>query len=94
MLEGSTLLSAIAARTKTLTMGLLVSSVTYRNPALAAKITTTIDIVSKGRVWHGLADAIVAWQRPRMQNRSFGSSADLSSSCSIVAKGWHDPRRA
>jgi F420-dependent oxidoreductase-like protein len=54
MLEGSTMLAAIAARTQKLTLGLLVGSVTYRNPALAAKITTTIDIISGGRVWHGL----------------------------------------
>jgi F420-dependent oxidoreductase-like protein len=54
MLEGSTLLAAVAARTETLTLGLLVGSVTYRNPALAAKITTTIDVISKGRVWHGI----------------------------------------
>ncbi len=54
MLEGSTLLAAIAARTETLTMGLLVGSITYRNPALAAKITTTIDVISGGRVWHGI----------------------------------------
>ena len=54
MLEGSTTLAAIAARTSTLTMGLLVGSVTYRNPALAAKITTTLDIISGGRVWHGI----------------------------------------
>jgi len=54
MLEGSTVLAAIAARTSTLTMGLLVGSVTYRNPALAAKVTTTLDIISGGRVWHGL----------------------------------------
>ncbi len=54
MFEGSTMLSAIAARTTTLTFGLLVGSVTYRNPAIAAKITTTLDIISGGRVWHGL----------------------------------------
>jgi F420-dependent oxidoreductase-like protein len=54
MLEGSTLLAAIAARTEKLSLGLLVGSVTYRNPALAAKITTTIDVISHGRVWHGL----------------------------------------
>jgi F420-dependent oxidoreductase-like protein len=54
MLEGSTLLAAIAARTEKLTLGLLVGSVTYRNPALAAKITTTIDVISHGRVWHGI----------------------------------------
>jgi F420-dependent oxidoreductase-like protein len=54
MFEGSTMLSAIAARTTKLTMGLLVGSVTYRNPALAAKTTTTLDIISGGRVWHGI----------------------------------------
>jgi F420-dependent oxidoreductase-like protein len=54
MFEGSTMLSAIAARTSKLTMGLLVGSVTYRNPALAAKTTTTLDIISGGRVWHGI----------------------------------------
>jgi F420-dependent oxidoreductase-like protein len=54
MFEGSTLLAAIAARTTKLTMGLMVGSVTYRNPALAAKTTTTLDIISGGRVWHGI----------------------------------------
>ncbi len=54
MFEGSTMLAAIAARTERLTLGLLVGSVTYRNPALAAKITTTIDTISGGRAWHGL----------------------------------------
>jgi F420-dependent oxidoreductase-like protein len=54
MFEGSTMLAGIAARTSTLTLGLLVGSVTYRNPALAAKITTTLDVISRGRVWHGI----------------------------------------
>ncbi len=54
MFEGSTILAAIAARTTSLTFGLMVGSVTYRNPAIAAKITTTLDVISGGRVWHGL----------------------------------------
>jgi F420-dependent oxidoreductase-like protein len=54
MFEGSTMLAGLAARTEKLTFGLLVGSVTYRNPAIAAKITTTLDIISKGRVWHGI----------------------------------------
>lgn len=54
MFEGSTMLAAIAARTTTLTMGLMVGSVTYRNPAIAAKTTTTLDVISGGRVWHGI----------------------------------------
>jgi F420-dependent oxidoreductase-like protein len=54
MLEGSTILAGIAARTSTISLGLLVGSVTYRNPVLAAKITTTVDMISGGRAWHGL----------------------------------------
>jgi alkanesulfonate monooxygenase SsuD/methylene tetrahydromethanopterin reductase-like flavin-dependent oxidoreductase (luciferase family) len=38
-------------------LGLLVGGVTYRNPALHAKITATLDIVSGGRAWHGLGAA-------------------------------------
>jgi F420-dependent oxidoreductase-like protein len=54
MFEGSTMLAGLAARTERLTLGLLVGSVTYRNPTLAAKITTTVDIISGGRAWHGI----------------------------------------
>jgi F420-dependent oxidoreductase-like protein len=54
MLEGSTLLSALAARTERVNLSLLVAGVTYRNPAIHAKITTTIDVISRGRAIHGL----------------------------------------
>ena len=57
MLEGSTLLSALAARTQRVNLSLLVAGVTYRNPAIHAKITTTIDVVSGGRAIHGLGAA-------------------------------------
>jgi F420-dependent oxidoreductase-like protein len=54
MLEGNAILSALAARTSRVNLGLLVGGVMYRNPALLAKITTTIDIVSGGRAILGL----------------------------------------
>ena len=54
MLEGSTTLSALAARTERVNLSLLVAGVTYRNPAIHAKITTTIDVISGGRAIHGL----------------------------------------
>ena len=57
MFEGNTMLAGLAARTSKLTLGLLVGGVTYRNPALHAKITTTLDIISRGRVWHGIGAA-------------------------------------
>jgi F420-dependent oxidoreductase-like protein len=57
MFEGSTMLAALAARTERCSLGLLVGGVTYRNPALHAKITTTIDVISGGRAWHGIGAA-------------------------------------
>jgi F420-dependent oxidoreductase-like protein len=57
MLEGNTILGAIAARTSKASVGLLVGGVTYRNPALLAKITTTLDVISGGRAILGLGAA-------------------------------------
>jgi alkanesulfonate monooxygenase SsuD/methylene tetrahydromethanopterin reductase-like flavin-dependent oxidoreductase (luciferase family) len=38
-------------------LGLLVGGVTYRNPAMHAKITTSLDVLSGGRAVHGLGAA-------------------------------------
>lgn len=57
MLEGYTLLGALAARTSKVRLGTLVTGVTYRNPALLAKITTTLDIISSGRAILGIGSA-------------------------------------
>ncbi|HYM49131.1 MAG TPA: LLM class F420-dependent oxidoreductase [Candidatus Limnocylindrales bacterium] len=57
MLEGYTLLGGIAARTKKVRLGTLVSGVTYRNPAFLAKTVTTLDIVSSGRAILGIGAA-------------------------------------
>ena len=53
-LESWTLLSAIAARTSKIKIGSLVSNVNLRNPALLAKITSTVDSISGGRLIVGL----------------------------------------
>lgn len=49
-----TLLAALAERTKKIRLGSLVTNVNLRNPALLAKITSTLDNVSKGRLVLGL----------------------------------------
>jgi F420-dependent oxidoreductase-like protein len=57
MLEGNTALAVLAGRTSTLNLGLMVGGVTYRNPALLAKITTTLDVLSGGRAILGIGAA-------------------------------------
>jgi alkanesulfonate monooxygenase SsuD/methylene tetrahydromethanopterin reductase-like flavin-dependent oxidoreductase (luciferase family) len=52
--EGWTLLSALAAQTERLRMGLLVSSNRIRPPAVLAKIAATIDVISRGRLVVGI----------------------------------------
>src|SRR5215203_899130 len=57
MFEAYTLLGALAARTKTVKLGTLVTGVTYRNPAILAKIVTTLDVISRGRAFLGIGAA-------------------------------------
>jgi F420-dependent oxidoreductase-like protein len=61
MLEAYTLLGALAARTKRARLATLVSGNTYRNPALLAKLVTTLDVISGGRAMLGIG---AGWFEP------------------------------
>ena len=54
MLECYTMLAAMARETSRVRVGALVTGNTYRNPAMLAKIVTTLDIVSEGRAQLGI----------------------------------------
>ena len=54
MLEAYTALGALAQATSRVLLGTLVTGNTYRNPALLAKIITTLDVISQGRAVLGI----------------------------------------
>src|SRR3989441_5008428 len=54
VMECFTTLGAIAAVTRRVRLGQLVLGVPYRNPALTAKMATTLDVISRGRSILGL----------------------------------------
>ena len=60
-LETYTGMAAVAAQTKRATIGHLVTANTFRNPALVAKMITTIDHISNGRAVLGMG---AAWMEP------------------------------
>ena len=57
MMEGYTSLGFLAGQTQSMTLGLLVTGVTYRHPGLLAKIVTTLDVLSGGRAQLGIGAA-------------------------------------
>jgi alkanesulfonate monooxygenase SsuD/methylene tetrahydromethanopterin reductase-like flavin-dependent oxidoreductase (luciferase family) len=54
VMECFTMLGAVAAITNRVRLGQLVLGVPYRNPAMMAKMATTLDLISHGRTILGL----------------------------------------
>lgn len=93
-LDGWTLLAALAAQTKRIRLGLLVTSNANQTPALLAKRAATLDIISQGRLEFGLGaggnerehtaygtDLFPAGERVRR----------LGEACEIIRRMWREP---
>ncbi|MFD5266294.1 LLM class flavin-dependent oxidoreductase [Streptomyces sp. NPDC058335] len=99
--EGWTLLSALAAHTRRLRLGVLVTSNRFRPPAMLAKIATTVDIVSGGRLEFGIG----AGSRPghplaRREYDAHGlpfhdaahAVASLDEACTVIRRLWTEEK--
>lgn len=95
--EGWTLLSALAAQTRRLRLGLLVTSNRFRPPAMLAKIATTVDIVSGGRLDLGIGagsrpDHPLARREYDAHGLPFHDSAhavgSLAEACTVIRRLW------
>ncbi|MEV4753551.1 LLM class flavin-dependent oxidoreductase [Micromonospora sp. NPDC049559] len=95
--EGWTLLAALAAQTRRLRLGLLVTSNRFRPPAMLAKMAATVDVVAGGRLDFGIG----AGSRPghplaRREYEAHGlpyhdfahSVGSLAEACTVVRRLW------
>ena len=57
MLESYTTLGYLAAATRRVRLGTMVTGITYRHPGILAKTVTTLDVLSAGRAWFGVGAA-------------------------------------
>jgi alkanesulfonate monooxygenase SsuD/methylene tetrahydromethanopterin reductase-like flavin-dependent oxidoreductase (luciferase family) len=97
--EGWTLLSALAAQTNRVRLGLLVTSNRFRPPAVLAKIATTVDVVSDGRLDFGIgAGSRTSVPQARGEYDAYGlpyvdfaDSVDaLAEACTVIKRLWSE----
>jgi alkanesulfonate monooxygenase SsuD/methylene tetrahydromethanopterin reductase-like flavin-dependent oxidoreductase (luciferase family) len=95
--EGWTLLSALAAQTERLRLGVLVTSNRFRPPAMLAKIAATVDVVSDGRLDFGIG--VGSRPNPPEARREYPAHGlpyldfadavgSLAEACTVIRRLW------
>jgi alkanesulfonate monooxygenase SsuD/methylene tetrahydromethanopterin reductase-like flavin-dependent oxidoreductase (luciferase family) len=98
--EGWTLLSALAAQTRRLRLGLLVTSNRIRPPAHLAKIAATVDVISDGRLDFGIG--VGSRTHPPAARREYPAHGlpylpfsqaveSLAEACTVIRRLWTEP---
>ncbi|TMC74315.1 MAG: TIGR03560 family F420-dependent LLM class oxidoreductase [Chloroflexi bacterium] len=94
-LEAWTLLAALALRTDRIRIGPMVTSQSYRNPALLAKMAAGVDVMSKGRLDFGVG---AGWKE--VEYRAYGYEfpdaptrvTQMIETLEICTRMWKDER--
>jgi F420-dependent oxidoreductase-like protein len=95
MLECWTTLAALAAETRRMRVGTIVSGNTYRHPAVLAKMATNVDIISNGRLICGIG---AGWQEN--EHEAYGIPfytvgerlARLDEACEVLKRLWTEKK--
>ena len=94
VLECWTTVAAISQRTSRIKLGQMVGCNGYRNPALLAKITSTVDVISGGRLFWGIG---AGWYQGEFDGYGYGFPAakdrigQLREAVEIVKSMWSEP---
>jgi F420-dependent oxidoreductase-like protein len=95
-MEGWSTLAALAAVTSKIRLGILVTSVAYRNPAHLAKIAAGVDIISRGRLTFGIGAGWYVqeyqqygWEFPEKPAVRIGQ---MEEAIQLVVKMWSEQR--
>jgi len=90
-LEGWTALTALAMRTQHVRVGTLVTGITYRAPAVLAKMGATLDVITGGRLEMGLGAAWFQLEHEAL-GIPFPPVAErikrLGEACEVITRMW------